>query len=247
MKTLVGSRALAHYLPQVEPRDWDYFSDHEVPGAEVFYHPALEAWSWGEVATLDELYTLKVSHSFWGLRNGSWKKHMKHLLLMEEAGAVFIPELYALLYPLWEEVHGKKRAVVAGTAEDFFGPHVKRVYAHDSIHAAVAYHEEPLFKRILKPGREVEVSRELFEALSEEDKLNLVREEVMATALERRLIPSSGGSWRGAYQEALEATITSYSKGWFPLFIVLNFSALRTAPFNYYKLMEERQDRLISL
>ena len=252
MQILVGSQALAQYIPGVKPRDTDYFSDASIPGAEVFYHPILEKYQWengvsNSVATLDELYTIKVSHSYWELRNGSWSKHVKQMMEMKAHGAHFIPELHDLLYKIWEETHGRKRANLEKPPEEFFTETVERIYEHDSIHAAVAYGEEPLFKKILRDGHQVAVSREKFDALNREEQLNLVREEVFATALERRVIPAEGEGWRSAYPWALKMTLTSFTKGWFATFIALNFEELCQCPLNYWERMEKNKRRLIPL
>lgn len=251
MKILIGSQALSHYMDEIKPKDTDYFSDHKIYGAEVFYDPRLENYQWtngtDSIPTLNELYTIKVSHAFWSLRNRTWKKHMGHILKMQEHNAIFIPELYDVLYPIWVDLHGSKKAKLNQSAEEFFNSNVKRIYEHDSIHASIAYYDEPLFNKILRDGSEVAVSREKFEALSHEDKLKLVREEIFATALERRVIASGGKDWRVGYQWALEKTITSFSSGWFPLFIVLNFNQLHLAPFNYYDKMMENKNKLVLL
>ena len=58
MKTLVGSAALSHYVPvNRKIKDTDYFSDKKLENSDCFYHPDLEKWDWGNIATLDELYT----------------------------------------------------------------------------------------------------------------------------------------------------------------------------------------------
>lgn len=255
MKTLVGSQALKTYLPDVrDPKDTDYFTTNpddvtsRGSGEEVFYHPRLAEWNWQPVATLDELYTIKVSHIFWELRNGTWNKHWFDILTLEQAGATFIPELYAILYPIWEELHGKKKANLEQSPEEFFNANVKRIYEHDSIHNSVAYYDEPLFNRILRDNHEVAVDRNKFEALSHEDKIKLVREEVYATALERKIIPSDyhmpplqGYMW------ALQKTITSFTKGWFPLFIVLNALELRRPDVDFVKVHKDNAHKLILL
>lgn len=260
MQVLVGSQALYAHHPEwkkKEPKDTDYFTDSKAeqealatPGVEAFFHPRLGEWDWGEVATLDELYTIKVSHAFWELRNGSWDKHMFHLRLMQaKASPQFLPDLYDLLYGLWEERYGKKKANLNVSADEFFTERITRLYDHDSIHASVAYHEEPLFNRILRDGSDVAVSRDKFEAMNQEEKLQLVREEVYATALERILIPSNyqGVTPRSAYAWALRKTITSFSKGWFPLFIVRNYHDLASPDVDFVQVHHDNQDRLIPL
>lgn len=228
------------------PNDTDYFSDSPVEGAETFYHPLLEDWSWGEVATLDELYTIKVSHSYWELRNNSWTKHMFHITQMKDAGAQLIPELHSILYKIWVDTHGAKQANLEQTPQDFFNGNVSRVFEHDSIHASVAYHDGiPLFNAILRDGHEVAVDKAKFDALDLDKKLKLVREEVYATALERFIIPS-GYSYNPsrAYAWALKKTITSFSKGWFPQFIVDNFSELRVPTENYVQVHKDNSHLL---
>lgn len=251
MKVLIGSTAILHHLPEyervsgqgvLEPKDIDYFTDESIAG-DNFWHPDLARWNWGKVATLDELYTIKVSHAFWRLRQ--WEKHMLDVVQLKDAGAQFIPELYQILYPLWEQKHGKKAANLEQSPEDFFNARITRIYDHDSIHESVAYGERPLFEAILRDGHGVAVSRKKFEALSERDKHRLVREEVYATALERILIPAN---YRAnpvmAYQECLTKTITSFSKGWFPLYIVLNYGELQTMKGNYVKRHLKNRDKL---
>lgn len=256
MKVLIGSTALEQHLPDIRtPKDVDYFliNPTEVElaakGEDNFTHPDLAKWDWsGEVASLDELYTIKVSHSFWALKNKTWEKHLFDIVTMEKAGAEFLPDLYKILYPIWVEKHGKKLANLELSPDEFFNPHVSRVYDHDSIHASIAYAEDgvPLFNRILRDGHQIAVDRSKFEALTMEEKFQLVREEVYATALERRLIPVNYKLHpRIGYSYALRQTITSYTKGWFPLFIILHYGELRKPDVDFVKRHKEHADRLI--
>lgn len=246
--TLVGSKALKSHFPDSrEPKDVDYFSQTLVEGAEVFWHDDLLKWDFGTIATIDELYTIKVSHAFWEL-HGTWTKHMNDIIFLQRKGAKFIPELYAILYPIWEERYGKKKANLEASPEDFFNSNVVRIYDHDSIHQSVAYYEKPLFDRILRDGHQVAVDKSKFDSMSLEDRLRLVREEVYATALERQLIPNDyHGSPRVAYSWAMRKTITSFSKGWFPLFIVLNYNELYAPDIRFVQKHRENSHMLIPL
>lgn len=256
MLTLIGSAAIKHWFPDFprEPKDIDYFETAAEPshfnpqGEDVFWNPSLSLWDhFGPIATVDELYTIKVSHAFWNL-HGTWNKHMDDILFLQSKGAQFLPELYDVLYPIWVEIHGAKKANLEASPEEFFNKNVKRIYDHDSIHASVAYYDEPLFNRILRDNSEVAVSRAKFDALDHEDKLKLVREEVYATALERKLIPQNyTGSPRAAYNYAMMMTVTSFTKGWFPLFIVLNYSELYKPEINFVQKHKENADRLVLL
>lgn len=248
MKTLVGSEALGTWLPDVTPKDVDFFSDQKVEGADCFYDPRLEAWDWLDTATLDELYTIKISHIFWELKNGSWNKHQYYLIRMQQAGARFLPDLYDILYPIWEDLHGKKRVNLNAEPEDFFNKNVARIYDHDSIHKAVAYYDRPLYTAILKDGAGVMVDRDKFLNLSATDQLRVAREEVYVTALERQVIPSGQRvNSRPAYSWALRKLITSFSKGWFALFVALNMEALRMPEVKYVQKFNENQNLLVRL
>lgn len=245
--TLVGSQAMkAHFPDAREPKDIDYFSNQseeffnaalldDVERLETFWHEDLAKWDWGSVATPDELYTIKVSHAFWELKNRSWDKHMMDVMFLKSKGAKLIPELYKILYKIWEDVHGKKKVNLESDPEMFFNDKiVKRIYDHDSLHESVAYYDRPLFERILRDNSEVAVDKSKWEALDHEDKLKMVREEVYATALERKLVPSNYTSSPGAaYAWTLRKTITSLTKGWFALFVVENFQDLTKADIDY--------------
>lgn len=245
---LVGSRAARlHFVDFRQQKDWDFFSPFKIEGAETFYHPYLEGWDWKSAATPDELYTIKVSHAFWANR---WPKHIQDIAFLQSKGCELIQPLYDLLYLIWVEHYGAKRAKLRpGTKpEEFFTSTVKRKYDHDSLHASIAYYDEPLFNRILKDGEAVAVDKAKFDALSYEDKLRLVREEVYATALERKIIPSNyQDNPLRAYRYALEQTVTSYSKGWFPLFVVTNVQHLLTPDVDYVARHTENAHRLILL
>lgn len=261
MQMLVGSRALKTWFPDFkrEPKDTDYIvtaPEEKTPerGIEYFYHPLLANYLESQggsnitVATPDELYTIKISHAFWVLRNGSWGKHIYDMCFLKRNGASFIPEFYDVLYKTWEEIHGKKRANLNVSADEFFNKNVVRKYDHDSIHRSIAYGDSPMYERILRDNAEVAVSKNKFEALTYEEKCMLLREEVYATALERILIPSDfTESPRRAYSWALMKTITSFSKGWFPLWVVLNYEDVRTPDVDFVERFNNNQEKLILL
>lgn len=262
---LVGSRAMRHWFPNFrEPHDTDWLFHKAMPQTdgrvETFWDQAIEDnYEWLAdncvahedylIATDDFLYTLKVSHAFWTLKNGSWRKHMNDIRWLQMNTDVrFDHSIYEIFYPIWEKRYGKKRANLNVSAEDFFTKTVDRTYDHDSIHASVAYYHRPLFNEILRLGSDVAVSRDRFNALSMEKKLRLVREECYATALERQIIPSDYKyPPNRAYRWALMKTITSFSKGWFPLFIVLNYSKLTAPDVDYVKVHRDNAEKLVLL
>ena len=252
---MIGSAAMQQYpyFKDRKSKDIDFFSDVpiDIPGerVETFSHPKIVEYFGKDTeraASIDELYTIKISHIFW---DKNWDKHAYDILKFQDFGnADLIPELYSILYDVWKERYGEKKVNLNVMAQDFFQATVKRDFEHDSIHASVAYYDKPLFNVILADGEQVKVDRSKFEAMTHEDKLKLVREEVYATALERQIIPSEYSySPRAAYKWALMKTITSFSKGWFPLFCAEHLLELWSPDVDYVKKHKDNLDKLVKL
>lgn len=252
IRLVIGSTALREHIPSSRvPKDLDVFSPVSRPGEETFWHSSFGEWlsdGTDRCASLDELYTLKVSHAYWELRNGSWDKHMLDVVELRRAGANLIPELHDLLYMVWEEEHGPKRLDLNQEAEDFFADAVKRLYDHDSIHESVCYYDRPLYVAVLKSGASVAMDMGKVWQLSFEDQVRLFREEVYVTALERLVIPSGYRySPRRAYAWALRRTITSLTKGRSARFIVENYEQFRVPDVDYVARHRLNSSRLLPL
>lgn len=263
---LIGGQAAAHWRPGMlhrAPGDWDYLvaskeeARPQLPAeADLIQAPSLMAaykFS-GPIASLDELLTLKVSHSPWYFSNGSWWRHLEDIKSLQLAGASVIEPLYTAAYKQWEEVHGAKQVNLSQDKEEFFGPGVRRRYLHDSVHAAVAFGERPLFEKLLAEGETVKVSQENFLKLTEEEKIRLVQEEVAVLALERQLIPRFEEAperegrplgtpdrlaLRQAYREELCLLITERSKGWWPRWIIEHFWECCSPGRDYWRQFQE--------
>lgn len=241
MIVLTGSRAMRHWYPDArEPKgDWDYISDGSCqfagPRIDIFTDPRLGAWTWGAVATADELYTLKVSHGSWEV-NGprGWDKHAADIVFMSRHGAQFLRPLHDIVRPVWEDRYKPGATSLAQGKAAFFADAVARKYDHDSLHESVAYGARPLFESILKPGEEVAVDSRKFFAMDHATQMMLVREEIYATALERKLIPAGyQGSPGAAYWWALRRTATSLFKGEWSLFLLRNLDELSRPDCDY--------------
>jgi hypothetical protein len=246
--TLIGSRAMRHWFPDArEPRgDWDWQGSFPVEHAaftvqgehhDTFTDERLRAWDWGVIATPDELYTLKVSHAFWEIGGPkNWDKHASDIRFLKRKGAVFLRPLYDIVLPIWKERYKRNPVSLDKSARNFFADAVNRKYDHDSVHETIAYYDRPLYESVLRDGSEVAVDNAKFEALDYEVKLQLVREEVYATALERILIPRDyQGSPGAAYHWALRRTATSLFKGDWALFLVLNLDRLMRPDCDYVR------------
>jgi hypothetical protein len=247
-----------------EPKDRDYFVSStlhsgtwkpvDVSG-DLFSHPDLDDWigSGGRWATPDELYTVKVSHAHWDLRNGTWGKHMADILFLQEMNCNLIPDLYSTLYKVWEGKHGKKKMTFS-ESDEFFADAVVRKYDHDSLHESVAYGDHALYSDYLLPGRTVALDMASVWASEYDTIVQLFREEIYATALERWMVPyeyrTSPGS---AYHWSLRRTITSLTKGKSSLWLIENFKDFRSVrdPYspeeNYVQRHLRKADKLIAL
>lgn len=239
--------------------DWDYQSDTKyidpvvlsylAEPRDLFVDRRLIGWPWGRVATPDELYTMKISHSFWEI-NGpkNWDKHAADIVFLSRKGCILLRPLYNILLPIWKDRYKKNPTDTTKSKDEFFKDAVKRKYDHDSLHASVAYGDHPLYLDILKDGETVAVDNSKFWALDHGTKLKVVREEIYATALERILIPRNySGSPGAAYHWALRRTATSLFKGEWALFLMLNLDTLTRPDCNYMQRHLDNQDKLIQI
>jgi hypothetical protein len=256
---IIGSTAAKHWLPGWrEPKDLDLFSDcgpttdaRTVPHVDVFWHSSFADWLVSgdlRMATLDELYTIKVSHSYWVLDNGTWEKHMRDIVQLKQAGARLDLNLHTLLYKVWEEKHGKKKVNLDMTKDEFFSDAVERIYDHDSIHYSVAYGDKPIYEAVFVDGQEIAMDMRKIKLLPHDECVKLFREEIYATALERWVIPSNYRvSPMLAYTRALKKTITSLTKGWSARFIVENYAEFRRPDIDYVAHHKSKSHLLIPL
>lgn len=262
MALVIGSVAMNKALGYQfrKPKDIDYFGEvgslaltgMAIPGliGEPFWHESFAGTQLDrdDYATLDELYTIKVSHAYWELKNGSWDKHMVDILVLQSAGAQLDMELHKLLYPVWVQTHGTKKMNLSQAAGMFFDDAVVRFYDHDSIHDSVAYGDRPLYERILKDGETVDIDPDkMWNGLTFDEQVLLFREEIAATALERWMIPTKYRYSPGlAWKKALKKTITSLTKGKSARFIVTNFEHFML-PHAYMDIHRAKQHKLIPL
>lgn len=226
------------------PKDIDAVTDLGINGLEyrdtglvidAFWDPALrehfdiheERW-----ATLDELYTIKLSHIFWEGKNGKWNLHAQDLMALKREGAQVIEPLYKTLYGVWERKFGRKVVDLDMDKADFFDDAVPRVWDHDSIHYSVAYDSYPMYERFLAGEVKMDMGKVWRAPL--EMQVKLFREEIFATALERKIIPSNYRYSPGAaYLWALRRVITSLTKGKSARFIAENLDKFWEAEVDY--------------
>lgn len=261
LDVIVGSTALVNWgLSNREPQDLDVVTadSHHMKGTRIDFLydarlvPFIDALRQqgdptGSVVTnpsLDFLYTLKLSHSYWDLPHSKWEKHIGDLIVLKRAGAVLWSELHAVLYQIWEEKYGKKQVNLCMDKAAFFDDAVKRIYDHDSIHRAVAYGDRPLYETVLVPGQEIAQSTKAIKALDKVTRDRLYREEIYVTALERWILPKLLTSPRAAYNLALKKMVTSLSKGWSATYILDNILDFLEPEIDYVRRCEWNQEKL---
>lgn len=256
MPTLVvGSHALqALGVCNRVPKDLDVWTDSKrktTKFVDRFWHDSFSQWLTHKGfrnATLDEMYTIKLSHSHWELPNNSWHKHIYDLIQLQNAGAKLDMDLYKILYKVWEDTHGKKVMNLDQDKTEFFTDAVRRMYDHDSIHESVAFGDHPIYEDILKDGATVDVDPGKLWALARERLVQLFTEEICVTALERIVIPRNYRCSPGAaYLWALRRTVTSLTKGKSSRFILENIQEFMRPDPDYVQRHLARADRLVKL
>lgn len=254
MYLIIGSHAAKQHIPTWRtPNDLDVFTElQSVPRIDAYWHPSFvdifPRYTDDHVyyATLDELYTIKVSHLYWDLRNNTWEKHAYDVVKLKQHGATLDLQMHNALYKVWEEKHGKKQVDLDMDKASFFDDAVPRLYDHDSVHYSVAYGDAPLYEAFLKDGEEINIDMKKVWAAPFEMQVKLFREEVYATALERKVIPSNYTcSPRAAYAWALKRTITSLTKGRSARFIVENLDTFMAPDVDYVRRHKDNAHKLI--
>jgi len=237
-RIILGSTAARHWYPDFrEPKDLDVITQQPGPrvkGVDAHSHPLItQNWdiftrhlSVNDFATPDLLYTWKMSHSYWDIH---WDKTIHDIIWLKERHCRVIQPIHDLLYKVWEDVHGKKRANLNVTNDEFFTKTVKRIYDHDMLHEAMKFGDRPMYEQLKKDPNRAWISKPMWDELSTSLKVKTVLEEAYVIALERFVIPGKMNH-RQAYRASLKLLVTSLSKGWFPQFIVDNMRDFRQNP-----------------
>lgn len=255
---IIGSTAIEYWFPDFprEPKDLDFvvYNKKDISKelleiqsnkkVETLENSVLLNWVNQPVCPKNELYTLKISHCFWDLENGSWNKHIWDVQWLKEKGCKFIPELFYELFEYWENLHGKRKTSnLEMSAKEFFNNAVNFPIEHDYLHTLLIQHEYfdnqnlPMYVKILKDGAEVEVDEEKFNKLTEKEKFNLVIEEVMVMALERY----GDLYYKKAFGRMLKKFIISHAPIWEATWIVQNHKELLcNIPFDYINFLNKQ-------
>ena len=244
-KVLIGSSAGAKLFDDFprQPKDEDWAVDGKdaksrVKGIEYLYNPVLIDWLSGRKINRDELYTLKMSHIFWKLENGSFEKHLYDIIWMGEKGCKLIHPLFNQLYKFWNDVHGKnKRSDLTLSSDDFFDNALENGHLHDYWHTIL--NPNPTYLKVLKNGAEVEVCEQKFNSLSFEDKVALVKEEVMLMSWERKFHKD----FRISYGRMLRKFVREHAPIWEAIWILQNWKSVCAPDFDYFTLLNTKTNK----
>lgn len=241
---LIGSKAVVcrtdtpwvrDYFDRESDTDYLITSDMCPPQGDVVVADGIfQEYTFDQpVASVDEVYTLKLSHAGWWSDRESWYKNLRDITVLQKAGAVKIPQLYDAAYRCWDEI-SPKNVDLDKKAQDFFTESVTRFFDHDWLHETIAVDERPCFEKFLKTGEDVLPSRDKFHQLDYLTQLTAVWEEAAVLSLERDILPRSKPpstkDVRASFSYQLEKLATTYSKGWFSEFIIVHFSDCKKNP-----------------
>lgn len=231
-KILIGSRAIKHFFSDFprEPKDYDYIvkskPKFEPSEERIEYHlnPVFNEYNYN-IMLPNDLYTLKMSHLFWDIK---WDKHIYDVVFLKSKGCALNKELFFNLYYYWSGLHGvNNRSDLEMSAEDFFDNALPKEFNHDYLHAIL--NPVPVYTKILKDGADVYVDENKFNLLSYEEKLELVREEVMVMAYERY----RKFDYRIAFSKMLKKFIINHAPMWEAIFIIENYKELHKPKYNF--------------
>ncbi len=244
-KTIIGSTAIKHWIPDFRsPKDTDYlysgleFKSEVIDGNIVEWIPAPDWWVYKEFATLTEILTLKASHVFWTPR--SRKKHLSDIEFLNRLGYSIDSDMFWDLYKHWDSLYGKRSQSDQNTGVDkFFDDLLTRERHHDEIHLII--NPNPVYKKILVGDGTVNISESLFNALSFEEKLEVIREEVYVLSYERWSKRSNSPKYN--YRQNLEYFLCHLAPTWLSLFGMINLNTLSEPKINYKEIIDSQSSK----
>lgn len=250
---LIGSRAIAHWNPDFKIRsdsDWDIIG---TPESEDFFRsrfsiPDNDRIEWHDPNHLNNksmLYYFNTHTTYqnviypYGLavmyrshlhRDWNWDAHITkyHKFILP----LLKNDLHLDDPVLLERIKLTKKAYPQGNPnlmqsnEMFFDDPVKKVYDHDFLHELYAYEDRPMFEKLKHEGEEGKAwcAKDLWEQLSQLQKLQCVAEETYVIATERFIVPNDWNyPTKKAFYFALKKVCTTLTSGWFRDFAIDNF------------------------
>lgn len=248
---IIGSESLIHWFHDFnrKPKDFDVIRTDALSESiirstfpksiEVLDNPVLAKRQKIGYLRPDDLLTLKVSHIFWDV---NFDKHMWDIQFLLNKGCIIKMNLFYELYEFWNEYHGKNlRSDLDMDSEDFFDNAIKNKIPHDTVHTFL--NPNPTYQKILQDGKDVLPSEEKFYKLKEEEKYNLVVEEVQVMSWERW--PNI--KWYLSYSKMLKKFLMNHAPMYEAIWMIKNWKTLIKPPFNHIKLLNEKANNWLEI
>lgn len=237
---LVGRAALLYHFPELNHtiKDYDYLvtkncteRPEQVNGIRCEYHELPDDLIISEVAPVEFLLTLKASHVFWTKDQNV--KHFADIKFLTSKGVKIDDKLFHILYEHWQKHYSRKitRSNHNMSPEEFFKDNLTRRIPHDDVHLIL--NPQPIYLKILKGDGTVSISEEKFyNDLTEEERLELVREEVYVLSYERNDYTVEYNA-QLYYSKTLRYFVTNLGPIWLAKFVLDNLDRLSIIRYNY--------------
>ena len=251
---LIGSRAIAHWNPEFKIRsdsDWDiigtpesedfFRSRYSIPDSDriewhdpyhlnnnsLCYYNNNSGGSYGDVIRPYALAIMYRSHLH---REWNWDAHItkyhKFILPLLKSDLHLSDPILLERIKLTKEAYPQGNPKLNKSNDEFFDDPVKKVYDHDFLHELYAYEDRPMFEKLKRPEQFdlAWCNKDLWDKLSQTQKLQCVAEETYVIATERFMVPNNWNyPTKKAYYFALKKVCTTLTSGWFRDFAIDNF------------------------
>ena len=213
---LFGSHLIKkHFNDFREPNDIDWITNDiselkkSTKDEEYYFIP----FSPDREMTVDEMYTVKVSHAIYDIH---WKKTMSDIRFLQIKRCKVIPDLLNQLREYWVGIHGEqKRTDFEVSPGKFFEDRVIRKFEHDDLHKMI--NPSPTYFKIID---DITPNQEKFALLPDDEKKELMFEEAFVISIERFLNQPD----KNAYNKAQQNLVTRLHPVWLADFVIENWS-----------------------
>ena len=247
---LIGSRAIAHWNPDFKigaNSDWDIigYEHQEKDYRRILSIPKMHRIEWhdpnhlnnallrSEYNLVDDVcdpYGLAIIYRSHLHRDWNWDAHItkyhKFILPLLENDLHLSDPILLERIKLTKKEYPQGNPNLMQSNEMFFDDPVKKVYDHDFLHELYAYEGRPMFEKLKHEGEEGKAwcAKDLWQQLSQLQKLQCVAEESYVIATERFLVPNDWNyPTKKAFYFALKKVCTTLTSGWFRDFAIDNF------------------------
>ena len=185
--------------------------------------------------SLDVLFTIKSAHRYKKFTDaGRFYKHFTDWHILNALGCKVPDEYKDFLKLRRQETYTYAHSKLNVSKDEFFTDDVPYMYNHDWIHQCVALDGPPAYTKYLID--EVECSKELFDALPLDTRIQGVIEEACVLAIERSLVPHGTWSPKQAWMYAFAKVCSTITSGWFRRFAYDNgLEIIKRYPEDYWE------------